>query len=120
MSLGDPQSIDIGAGAVSLPRTSTGSNTSTYTSADGNVQVVISHNYAKRTRRSIRVNVRKTAADPLFPAQNAPYSMSAFLNVDVPAVGFTAAEAKSISKGLITLLTASSDAVLTKFTQGES
>jgi len=120
MSVADPLSIDIGAGAVSLPRVNSGNNSSTYTSADGNVSVVISHNYGRRTRRNIRVNVRKTAADPLFPAQNAPYTMSSIVSIDVPEVGYTTAEAKSITAGLMTLLTASTNANLTKFSQGEN
>jgi hypothetical protein len=120
MSLADPQSINIGAGAVSLPRVSVGSYTSTYQSADGNITLTVANNYAKRTRRVFRVTVKKTAADPLFPAQNAPYSMSSYLSVDVPQVGFTAAEVVAITSGMFTVLTASTNAVLTKFAQGEN
>lgn len=120
MSLADPLSIDIGAGAVSLPRISTGTNQSTYTSADGNIEVVISHRYSTRTRRVARVNVRKTAADPLFPSNFAPYTMSYYVVIDVPAVGFTSTEAVNVGKGLMTLLTASTNANLIKVSQGEN
>lgn len=120
MSLPDPLSIDIGSGAVSLPRVSVGSFTSTYTSADGNVSVVVAHTYAKRSRRAARVNVKKTAADPLFPAQNAPYSMSSYIVMDVPQTGFTATEVVNVTKGLMTLLTASTNANLIKIAQGEN
>lgn len=120
MSLADPLSIDIGAGAVSLPRVSVGTNQSTYMSADGNIEVVLSHRYSTRTRRVARVNVRKTAADPLFPSQNAPFTMSFYVVIDVPPVGFTATEAVNISKGLMTLLTASTNANLIKLSQGEN
>lgn len=120
MSLADPLSIDIGAGAVSLPRVSVGAFTSTYTSADGNISVVVGHTYAKRTRRVARVNVKKTAADPLFPAQNAPYTMSSYVVMDVPPVGFTATEVVNVTKGVLTLLTASTNANLIKISQGEN
>lgn len=120
MSFADPQSINIGAGAVSLPRVSVGAYTSTYTSADGNISLVVANNYAKRTRRTARVTVKKTAADPLFPAQNAPYSMSSYIVMDVPQVGFTATEVKDITVGLFTVLTASTNANLIKLAQGEN
>lgn len=120
MSLPDPLSINIGAGAVTLPRVSTGSFTSTYTSADGNISIVVSNQYNKRTRRAFRVNVKKTAADPLFPAQNAPYTTSVYIVMDVPSVGFTSTEMVSIAGGLMAVLTASTNANLVKFSQGEN
>jgi hypothetical protein len=120
MSFADPLSIDIGAGAVSLPRVSVGSNQSKYMSADGNIEVVVSHRYSTRTRRVARVNVRKTAPDPLFPAQNTPFTMSYYVVIDVPAVGYTATEQVNIGKGLMTLLTASTNANLIKLSQGEN
>lgn len=121
MTFAEPQSIDIGAGAVSLTRVSTGAFTSTYLSADGNLEYVIAHIRGKsRIRRTARVNVKKTAADPLFPAQNAPYSMSAFVNMDVPLIGFTSTEQSNITKGLLANLSASTYANLTKLAQNES
>jgi hypothetical protein len=120
MSFADPQSVNIGAGAVSLPRVSSGSYSTIYTSADGNLSLSLSHQYKNRTRRVARVDVRKTAADPLFPAQNAPYTASCYLVVDVPKVGFTAAEVLTIMTGLMTNLTASTNANATKLAQGES
>lgn len=118
MSLPDPLSIDIGAGAVSLPRVPTNDGTA-YQSADGNIRVSVAHQYAKRTRRAFRVDVKKTAADPLFPAQNAPYSTSVYVVMDVPPVGYTPTEMVNISKGLMAVLTASTNANLIKVSQGE-
>jgi len=120
LSFSDPQSINIGAGAVSLPRVSVGANTSTYTSADGNLQLVVANAYGNRTRRTARLNVKKTAADPLFPAQNAPYSMSFYVVLDIPQTGFSVSECVSISAGLMTCLTASTNANLTKVINGEN
>lgn len=120
MSFADPQSINIGAGAVSLPRISVGPNTSTYLSADGNLQLVVADTYGKRTRRTARLVVKKTAADPLIPAQNAPYSMSTYIVMDVPVYGFTVAEVVSATAGLLTNLTASTNLNLTKIGAGEN
>lgn len=120
MAFSDPQSVDIGAGAVSLPRVSTNGFSSVYTSADGNLAMTLSHQYRSRTRRVARLDVKKTAADPLFPAQNAPYSMSLYIVADVPSVGFTPTEVKNIELGLTTNLHASTNANLIKWTQGEN
>jgi hypothetical protein len=62
----------------------------------------------------------KVAPDPLFPAQNTPYSMSTTLVVDVPPVGYTVAEAKAVVDGLIAQLNASSGALITKLLGGEN
>jgi len=120
LSLTDPQSINIGAGAVPLPRVSVGANTSTYTSADGNISLVVSNTYAKRTRRAVRVNVKKTAADPLFVDRNAPFTMSFYMVIDVPPTGFSNAEVVSVGTGLMTVLTANTNAALTKIVAGEN
>lgn len=120
MSFSDPQSINIGAGAVSLPRVSVGQNTSTYCSSDGNLQLLVANSYAKRTRRTARLNVKKTAADPLFPAQNAPYSMSYYMVWDVPTIGFTSTECVAIAGGLLANLQAATNLNLTKVVNGEN
>jgi len=120
MAVSEPQSIDIGAGAVSLPRVSVGQNTSTYTSADGNLSYTISHQHKSRTRRVARIDVRKTAPDPLMPATNVPYTMSAYVVMDVPKVGFSATEVKAATAGLFANLTAATNANLIKVSQGEN
>jgi hypothetical protein len=119
MTFADPLSIDIGAGAVSLNRISTGDRSSSYESVDGNILLSITHKRGKRNRHEIRVYTRKTAADPLFPAQNAPYEETCYFVIDTPLVGYTTTEMKTLSTGLFTLLTASTNANLIKFTQGE-
>lgn len=120
MALSDPQSVTIGASTISLPRTSSGLNTGTFTSADGNVQVVITHVLGKRNRRQIRINHRKVAADPMVAAQNLQYSMSCIVSVDTPPVGYTPAEQKEVLDGLFGILTASSGANEVKLLGGES
>jgi len=123
MAFADPQSVTINAVANSLPRVVTGGSTgraSTYQKDDGLVGLVISHDVGKRTRRTIRLNHAKIAADPLISAQNIKYSMSAYLVVDLPPTGYTVAEAKMIVDGLTAYLTASSGAKVTQLLGGEN
>lgn len=119
MAFADPQSITVNSVAISLPRTSFGVNNGIFTSADGNVVETISNTYGKRTRRSLRFDLSKIAADPLISAQNIKYSMSAYLVVDLPQTGFTVAEAKQLLDGMMTYLTASSGSKLTQLLGGE-
>lgn len=120
MAFSDPQSITINAVANTLPRVVTNGSTSSYSKDDGNVKLTVSSSYGKRTRRTARIDFRKTAADPLFPAQNTPYSMSTYIVADVPTVGFTVAEQKQIVDALSTWLTATSGSNVTKLLGGES
>ncbi len=118
--LADPQSVTINAVANSLPAISRGVNTSSYQKDDGLVKLDVSHQYGKRTRRTIRLNHSKIAADPLVSAQNIKYSMSTYLVIDTPVTGYTIAEAKQIVDGLTAYLTASSGAKVTSVLGGES
>jgi len=120
MALSDPQSITINAIANSLPRITTGPNTSTYQSADGLIQLTVSSSYGKRVRRTVRVTQTKISADPYLPAQNVKQSMSFYFVFDLPLVGFTPTEAKYVSDGFITMMAASSGALWTKVLGGEN
>lgn len=120
MAFADPQSVTINAVANSLPRTSNGVNSGVFTKDDGAVKLSVSHNYGKRTRRTIRLDSTKIAADPLQPSTNARYSMSTYLVVDTPVTGYTNAEIKQIIDGLTAYLTASSGARVTQLLGGEN
>lgn len=120
MSLADPQSVDIGAGAVLLPRVSVGPYQAEYLSADGNLGYRISHDIRNRIRSVARIDVRKVAQDPLFPVQNAPFTMSAYLVVDSPLFGYTGTELEDAAAGLMTNLTATTNANLIKLVHRES
>lgn len=120
MAFSDPQSVTINAVANSLPRTSSGVNAGVFTKDDGLVKLSISHAYGKRVRRTIRIDSSKVAADPLVAAQNLRYSMSTYLVVDMPVVGYSVAEAKQIIDGLTAYLTASSGARVTQLLGGEN
>lgn len=115
MAFADPQTIN----AVSCPRVSSGTDSGKFRAADTTHELVINHAYGKRIRRTIRLNHNKIAADPL-TSDNVRYSMSAYLVVDVPTVGYTVAEAKVIVDALTAYLTASTGAKVTQLLGGEN
>lgn len=115
----DPQTLTINAVANTLPRTPTGANAGQFTKDDGNVKLTVSHQLGKRNRRNVRVDFRKVAADPLSTGFNKEYSMSAYLLIDTPVVGFTIVEQKQIVDALTAWLTASTGANVTKVLGGE-
>jgi len=120
MAYADPQSVTIASNTISLPRTGSGLNTGTFASNDGTAVMSVSHTYAKRNRHQFRIDFNKIAADPLLAGTNNEYSMSAYIVVDEPPVGFTVAEATDVVKGLCTLLSASSYSAVTKLLGGEN
>lgn len=119
MALTDPISVTINAVPATLPRTGFGINTGSFSNDTGTVLVKVSHSYAKRTRRLVRLDHSKIAADPLTSA-NTKYSMSAQFVIDTPSVGYTPVEAKQVVDGFIAFLTAASGAQLVKILGGES
>lgn len=120
MSFADPSTVTVNAVAVPLPRTSTGPNSSTYTSADSQYQLTVSHAYGKRNRRTIRLTQTKLVADPIVPAQSVQTSMSCYMVVDVPKFGLSNTEQKYIVDALTGFLAATSGAQVTKIIGGEN
>jgi hypothetical protein len=120
MAFSDPQSVTINAVAQSLPRVSSGVNTGTFQKEDGNVILSLVHGYGRRNRRSVRLQQKKTAADPLLSGVFQDVSMSVTITVDSPKVGFTNAEVKYVVDALTGYLTASSGARVTQLLGGES
>lgn len=125
MALSDPISITLNSTAVSLPKTSMVESRSSYTKDDGTVKVTVSHqdvgrNSTAKTRSVIRLDTTDVAADPLLAGVNREAPFEAYLVIVRPKVGITLAAQKDKVKGLLTLITASSDAVLTKVLGGES
>lgn len=119
MALADPQSVTIAGVTSSLPNTGNDRNSSEYTSADGNVKLSVSHAYGNRTRRVVRLDQQKVAADPLLTGVYVRAKQAAYVVIDVPLTGFTAVETKDLVVALTTALTASSNALITKVTGGE-
>lgn len=120
MSYADPQSADIGAGAVSLPRTSAGVGSGEFTSADGTIKLAISHSTTKRNRSVIKLTVYTVSADPLIPSVNVRTTHTVYLVSDAPVNGVTAAQQINNIKALLNLLSASTFAAVTKFVGKEN
>ncbi len=118
--LADPQSVTINSVANSLPTVTRGVGTSVYKKADETVKLTVAHQYGKRTRRSVRLDFSKVAADPLISAQNIKYSMSVYLVVDIPITGFSITEQQYIVDALTGWLTTSSDVHTIAVLGGES
>lgn len=113
----DPQSVTVNAVAQSLPAVSRETFKSTYRKDDTTYELVIAHDEKTRNRRTVRLNNRKIAADPLVTSQNAEYTMSAYLVIDHPNDGYTNTELKDIVLGLVGWLTSAN---ILKVVGGES
>lgn len=121
MAFADPQSVTINAVAQSLARTSSGPGaTGAFQKDDGLVRLSVAHSYGSRTRRTIRLDHSKVAADPFDSSLNAQYSMSVYLVVDHPRVGYTNAEQKQVVDAITAYLTASTGARVTQLLGGEN
>jgi len=122
MSLTDPLSLVISGVTTPLPRTSSEEDRSEYTSADGLMQFVVSHDYKSkdRVRRLLRLDVSKITADVFKTTENRKVGMSVYTVVDFAAGAFTNAELLADWVGFNTLLTASSNAVVSNALGGES
>jgi len=117
----EPISLTVGASTPSLPRTSSADNQGEFRTADGFFRLQISHQYqGTRTRRLIKIQQNKVAADPLLSGRSVPVNAAVHLVVDQPVVGFSAAELKDLVLSLTTLLTASSAAKTVQLVGGES
>lgn len=106
MAFADPQSITVNAVAQSLPRIQSANGVGTFQKDDGSYALTISHTVGKRSRRQVRVDFSKIAADPYATAVNNKYTGSVYLVIDhPPAGGWTNAEIKDIVLGLTGWLT---------------
>lgn len=120
MAFADPQSVTINGSAKTLPRISSGANSGSFATADQLDKLSVSHAYGKRVRHLIRLDDSKIATDPLTAGQSIPVSMSAYLVVDVPTVGYSQAEQKYVVDALTAYLTASTGAKVTQLLGGEN
>jgi hypothetical protein len=111
MAFPDPISVTVEPKpAMSLSRISSTDNKSVYVTDEGDFKVTISHVYAKRNRRALRIDTTKVGADPLFPDQNQIFSASAYVVLDAPKVGFTHDELSRLVEGLATFMQATTHA----------
>jgi len=93
----DPQSITFNAVAKSLPAVSRGMDSSIYQMTDGSAQtfrLTVGHQYKRRNRITVRLDMAKVVPDPLIPATSVQASASCYLVIDLPpAKNITDAEA---------------------------
>jgi hypothetical protein len=115
------------AGAVSLARVSQQGSVSVYQAGPLSVntgsllRVTASHQYGKRTRRVLRCDYSDNAGSTLVSGTTSPRSASCYVVFDVPNGGlFTNAGLLTLFNGLKGTWSASTDAVMTKFLNGES
>ena len=118
MALADPQSITVGS-AVSLPRTLTDKQSAEYTSADGTVSLLVSHQSVKGRRRSlVKAKRKKVTTDPLTDNKS---EIGAVINISIDRPnGFTEAELVELCTGAFTWNTAGTNANLKKVLGFES
>lgn len=122
MAYTDPQSVTIGTtpGAVSLVRVNSGSETGKFQNYDAKTNLKVGTTYGRRTRHEARIDFSKVTADPLVASTNVLVGASAYLVIDAPQSGFSAAEQKDLAVALLTWLTASTNANLIKLIAGEN
>lgn len=104
--LATPQSVTVNTVAISLHRVIDESTASTYKSADGSLQLRVSHQETKtRTRRMARLDQTDIAADPL-TAENQYQKAGVYIVIDEPNWGFSDADLGYLVEALKTWLTA--------------
>jgi hypothetical protein len=120
MALSDPQSVTISGTAISLPLTGRDLANGVYTSSDGTTKLSVSHVSATRNRTTIRLDLNKLASDPYVAGNSNKVSSSVYIVVNTPKNGYSTTEMVAATVGLLGLLTAGTNAVLTKVIGGES
>lgn len=114
----EPQSVTVNAVATSLPRVSFGDRQGAFQAPDGAIALKVAHDLRNRNRRTVRIDFTKTAADPLLDGVSRQYSMSTYVVIDHPKVGFTNTEVENNLKALKDWLAVSGN--ITKVVGGES
>jgi hypothetical protein len=115
----DPQTITINGSAKSLTKTTSNDTGSKFATSDRAHRMSVSHQYGKRQRHQIRLEVDQLLANPLITGQYVQSGVSVYLVADLPN-GFDVAQMKFIIDGFLANLTASSGANVTKLLGGES
>jgi hypothetical protein len=115
----DPYVVTISGASKSLNGTTKTDNGSRFATPDRSHRLLVSHNYGKRQRHTIRLEVDSLTANPLVTGQYVQGSYSVYLTVDMPN-GFDTTAAKAGVEGLLAKLSATSGADITKLIGGES
>lgn len=114
----EPQTVTVATVAKTLPRVSYGDRSGVFQTSDGAFTLKVSHDLRNRNRRTVRLDITKTAADPLLDGVSRPYSMSVYAVVDHPTVGFSGTEVSDNLKALVDWLAVSANTA--KLVGGES
>lgn len=113
MALADPQSFTTDS-AKTLNRTVTGNTSATYATDDGVLELFVSHQTPKGSRKTlVKATLKKVSTDPLTDVKS-EIQAQAYLVMLRPNVGFTEAELIQLATGLFTWNTASTNANLKK------
>lgn len=117
--LADPQAVTYATVAKSLPKISSGVDSSEYNLNDGGVvyNLIVSHQFKTRNRVNVRLRRNAYAADAIVPANNVLASMTASFTMDFPTVGMTSSDMSNLAQALVDYL---SDATILKLVNGET
>lgn len=121
MAFADPIAVTIDGTAHSLARVFMTAGVGDFESVDGSVKLSITPKLTKANRdhRIIQMRLSKPVTDPATSLTTLA-STSISLVVDSPVAGFTDDEQVKAAIGLLSMLTASTNAGLTKFVRGEN
>jgi hypothetical protein len=120
MAIPDPiPTITVDSVTYDFARNSFGPTSGVFATANGNDVLTFSKALKNRNRHSIRVDRRKTAADPLDAGLNQVYRASAYVVFDSPTVGFTAAELDKLGQLLVSVMTSGTPDYVLRALQGE-
>lgn len=113
MSLATPQTVTINAVPMTLNKITEEATASLYASDDDTITLRVSHQASKtRTRRMVRIDQTKIAADPL-TSVNTYQKAGVYVVIDEPTYGFSNTELDYLVDGLVAWLsTANIAAVL--------
>lgn len=118
----DTLPIVINAVTTTIPKVEQNGSASRFSDPTGNLVTRISHTRDKSQKKSmLRIEQRKTAADPLLAERSVITSQSVHVVLTAPVNGlFSATEQKYLLDALADLIKASAGANATKFVGGES
>lgn len=105
----DPQSVTYNTVAKSLPRISSGQDSSTYrlndTAGNAIYTMTLTHQFKARNRVIARLQRESITTDPLATATNIDVSMAATFTIDFPNAGLTPVDAQYLGSALTGFLT---------------
>ncbi len=115
----DPQSVTVNAVAQTLPRTGSSLTSGKFTKADGSQTLTVTQAVGRRNQRKLRLDHQKIVTDPFASDRSIPVSMSVFLTIDTPPVGYSNAEMAQQVIAVADWLKASTNANTDKLIGGE-